>query len=126
MKSSHKKLNCHSYVMDNSYNFFSDVKVQDLKVSLELKTRYILYNILHILHIGLNRLLLLTENAFMKRCQKFWARHSPPPLIWTKSKRTVFFRESVPYISYVHRRSSAVQRLETNGFSDCCAVKSKL
>ena len=29
--------------MDNLYNFFSDVKIQDLKVSLELK---ILYNIL--------------------------------------------------------------------------------
>ena len=57
---------------------FSDVKIQDLKVNLELKRLYILYNILYIYnlktvlssnywHFGGNRLLLLTKNAVMKR-----------------------------------------------------------
>ena len=47
-------------------------------------------------HVGGNRLLLLTKNALMKRWQKIWA--GPPPLIWTKSKRTAtFFRDGVPY-----------------------------
>ena len=56
--------------------FFSGVKIQDLKVSLELKTLYILYNILYIynlktvkisnyLHFGGNRLLLLIKNALI-------------------------------------------------------------
>ena len=44
-------------------------------------------------HLGGNRLLLLTKNALMKRCQKIWAG---PPLIWTKSKRpAVSPRETV-------------------------------
>ena len=59
--------------MDNLYNFFSDVKIQDLKVSFGLK---ILYDILYInnfkhrlnyWHFGGNRLLLLTKNRLMKR-----------------------------------------------------------
>ena len=40
-------------------------------------------------HLGGNRLLLLPKNAQKKRCQKIWA--GPPPLIWTKSKRTTVF-----------------------------------
>ena len=41
-----------------------------------------------------------TKNALMKRCQKL-GRALLPPLIWTKSKRTVVFpRETVPQ----HRR----------------------
>ena len=31
-----------------TWSFFSDVKIQDLKISLELRILYILYNILHI------------------------------------------------------------------------------
>ena len=42
----------------------------------------------------------MTKKALMNRWQKIWAR--PPPLIWTKSKRTaVFPRETVPYTVHV-------------------------
>ena len=45
-------------------------------------------------HFGGNWLLLSTKSALMKRLQKIWAGpSSPPPLIWTKSKRTAFFSQ---------------------------------
>ena len=41
---------------------------------------------------------LLTKNAPLEKATKFLAGPSPPPLIWTKSKRrATFFRESFPY-----------------------------
>ena len=60
---------------------FSEVEIQDLKVSLELRILYILYNILYICnlktvkssihwHFWRNRLFLLTKNALLKRVPK--------------------------------------------------------
>ena len=40
----------------NLYNFFSDVKIQDLKVSLDLKILYILYNMLYIYNLNKKQL----------------------------------------------------------------------
>ena len=46
-------------------------------------------------HFRGNGFLLLTKNAVMKRWQKF-GQGPPPPLIWTKSKRTAAFFDVFP------------------------------
>ena len=46
--------------------------------------------ILALWHFAGNRLLLLKKNALMKGDKKI-GQNSPPPLIWTKSKRTATF-----------------------------------
>ena len=72
-------------------------------VQIKLKILYILNDVLYIYtynlkktvlssnywHIGGNRLPLLTKNALMKRCQKFWA--APPPSFEQNLKEQQFF-----------------------------------
>ena len=47
---------------------FSDVKIQDLKVSLELKIKYVLYNILYIYNL---------KNSLKFRLLAFWRKLTP-------------------------------------------------
>ena len=47
-------------------------------------------------HFGGNRLLLLTKNALMKRCQKIWAGPCPPSFGQNPKEQQFFFRENIP------------------------------
>ena len=50
----------------------------------------------------------IDQKALMKRRQKICA--GPPPLVWTKSKRTAaFFRDPFPYVMAAYGRKSAVR-----------------
>ena len=75
-------------------------------------------------HFRGNRLLLLTKNALMKRCQKFG--QGPLPLIWTKSKRTAsFFRETFSElkhsskVSWIHSFIGPLQLCRYDVFFFC-------
>ena len=81
---------------------FSEVEIQDLKVSLELKILYILYNILYICnlktvkssihwHFWRNRLFLLTKNALLKRGPKNSGMGRPPPHNSGNARKKTFF-----------------------------------
>ena len=89
---------------------FSDVKIQDLKVSLELRILYVLYNILYICnlktvkssihwHFWRNRLFLLTKHALLKRGPKNSGRGKPPPPSFGQcpKENVFFFIEAFPY-----------------------------
>ena len=65
---------------------------------------YNLKNSLKDWHFEGNRLLLLTKNALMKRCQKIWAGPSPAPPHLDKIQRntelSVFFSGERPFFPF--------------------------
>ena len=96
----------------------SDVKIQDLKVSLELKntiwyTIYIQPKTVQSSknwHFGGNRLLLLTKN-----CQEIWEGSSPPSFGQNLKEQQFFLR--IPSLGYylLNPHVQAVQKMYAKG-----------